>query len=160
MIFRLLIIVLGLLCLPALRAADSAASESSSFEKTRAQIDALFHKRDTPALLPPVLRNPFSRPNERMPAGSDAPGAGDSSKGTALSDRELLERLATAVQVRGILETGGHPAIIIGKRPFDEGDTLSINYGATTIEIKITRITNDTFTLAYKDAELTLRLPR
>ncbi|MDD2763841.1 MAG: hypothetical protein PHE83_07720 [Opitutaceae bacterium] len=154
------VIVLGLLCLPVLRAADTAASESSNFEKTREQIDALFRKRDGPLILPATLRNPFSRPNERTSAGSDALGVIDPSQGGVLSNRDLLERVAPAIQVRGILETGGHPAIIIGKKPFDEGDTLTITYGATTLEVKITRITNDTFTLAYKDAELTLRLPR
>ena len=84
----------------------------------------------------------------------------DPSKRAALTDQELLERLATAVQVRGIVESGGHPTIIIGRKPFDEGDTLSLLYGVTTVEVKIKHITSDTFTLGYKDAELTLRLPR
>jgi hypothetical protein len=37
---------------------------------------------------------------------------------------------------------------------------LSLLYGVNTVEVKIKRITSDTFTLGYKDAELTLRLPR
>ena len=72
----------------------------------------------------------------------------------------MLERIAPAIQVRGIVEAAGHPSIIINKKLFDEGDTLTVLYGETTVEIVIKRITDDTFTLGYKDAELTLRLPR
>jgi hypothetical protein len=151
------VLPLGLLMLPA---AGHAASEGSNFEQTRTRIDALFQRRDALPLLAAAPRNPFSRPNERASANLDAPAGIDAAKHAVLSDRELLERLAPAVQVRGILETGGHPAIIIGRRPFGEGDTLAITYGSTTIEVRIIRITNDTFTLGYKDAELTLRLPR
>ena len=157
---RPVIIVLWLLCVPVLRAAAPAGSENSSFEKTRERIDALLRGRDSQPILPGELRNPFSRPSERPPGGGDASAMADPSKQVALTDQELLERLAPAVQVRGIVESGGHPTIIIGRKPFDEGDTLSLLYGVNTIEVKIKRITSDTFTLGYKDAELTLRLPR
>jgi hypothetical protein len=153
MMLRSILLGLWLLCLPVLRAAESVAPEASSFEQTRARIDALLQRRDLLPLLPVAPRNPFSRSSERLPSNLDAAAAPDAAKGAALSDREVLERLAPAVQVRGILEKSGHPAII-------EGDTLSITYGATTLEVRIDRITNDTFTLGYKDAELTLRLPR
>lgn len=157
------ILVLLLLCLPVLCAAGTtgaAASENSSFEKTHERIDALMRGRDSQPILPAELRNPFSRPSERPPGGGEASAMADPSKQAALTDQELLERLAPAVQVRGIVESGGHPTIIIGRKPFDEGDTLSLLYGVNTIEVKIKRITSDTFTLGYKDAELTLRLPR
>jgi hypothetical protein len=160
MMLRSVIFALLLLCLPVLRAAGTAASGSSSFEKTHERIDALLHGRDAQPILPAQLHNPFSRPSERSPAGGDASAMADPSKRAALTDQELLERLATAVQVRGIVESGGHPTIIIGRKPFDEGDTLSLLYGVTTVEVKIKHITSDTFTLGYKDAELTLRLPR
>jgi hypothetical protein len=160
MMLRSILLGLWLLCLPVLRAAESVAPEASSFEQTRARIDALLQRRDLLPLLPVAPRNPFSRSSERLPSNLDAAAAPDAAKGAALSDREVLERLAPAVQVRGILEKSGHPAIIIGRKPFGEGDTLSITYGATTLEVRIDRITNDTFTLGYKDAELTLRLPR
>ncbi|HUJ45217.1 MAG TPA: hypothetical protein VLW52_16600 [Opitutaceae bacterium] len=152
--------LLLLLCLPILRAAESVAPEATSFEQTRARIDALLQRRDSIPLLPVVPRNPFSRPSERLPAGADPSAAANSAKATALSDHDLLERLAPTVQVRGILEKDGRPAIIIGRKPFGEGDTLPITFGASTLEVRIERITNDTFTLGYKDAELTLRLPR
>jgi hypothetical protein len=160
MMLRSVIFALLLLGLPVLRAAGTAASESSSFEKTHERIDALLHGRDTQPILPAELRNPFSRPGERSPAGGNASATTDPSKRAALTDQELLERLATAVQVRGIVESGGHPTIIIGRKPFDEGDTLSLLYGVISVEVKIKHITSDTFTLGYKDAELTLRLPR
>jgi hypothetical protein len=158
---RSVIFALLLFCLPVLRAAGpAAASETSSFDKTHERIDALLHGRDSLPILPAELRNPFSRSSERLPGGGDASAMADPSKQAALTDQELLERLAPAVQVRGIVESGGHPTIIIGRKPFEEGDTLSLLYGVITIEVKIKRITSDTFTLGYKDAELTLRLPR
>lgn len=155
MMLRTVIFALVLVCLPMLRAASTSATDNSSFEKTREKIDALLRGRDAQPILPLELRNPFSPASERAPAS-----VADPSKQAALTDQELLERLATAVQVRGIVETGGNPTIIIGRKPFNEGDTLSLLYGVTTVEVKIKRITSDTFTLGYKDAELTLRLPR
>ena len=158
---RSVIFALLLFCLPVLRAAGpAAASETSSFDKTHERIDALLHGRDSLPILPAELRNPFSRSSERLPGGGDASAMADPSKQAALTDQELLERLAPAVQVRGIVESGGHPTIIIGRKPFEEGDTLSLLYGDHPVEVKIKRITGDTFTLGYKDAELTLRLPR
>jgi hypothetical protein len=142
------------------RAADSpAAAEVSNFEVTRTQVDALLRGRDAPPLLPSDLVNPFSRPDERTLAGS-APGAVDPVKRAAVTDQELLERLGPAVQVRGFVETAGHPALIINRKPFEVGDTLALTQGSTKIEVKIKRITSETFTLGYREAELTLRLPR
>ena len=157
---RSITVGLLLLCLPVVRAAESAAPETSSFEQTRARIDALLQRRDSIPLLLAAPRNPFSRPNERLPTNPDASAAADGAKSSALSDREILDRLATTIQVRGLLEKDGHPAIIIGRKPFGEGDVLAVTYGANTLEVRINRITNDTFTLGYKEAELTLRLPR
>jgi hypothetical protein len=138
------------------RAADSpAAAEASNFEVTRNQVDALLRGRDAPPILPADLVNPFSRPEERS-----ASGAVDPAKRAASTDRELLERLGPGIQVRGFVETTGHPAIIINRKPFEVGDTLTLTQGSTKIEVKIKRITNEDFTITYQDAELTVRLPR
>jgi hypothetical protein len=150
-----------LLLLPlSLGAADSASSaEPSNFEATRTQVDALLRGRDTPPLLPADLVNPFLRPDERA-LEARGPGALDPGKRAASTDRELLERLGPGIQVRGFVETAGHPAIIINRKPFEVGDTLALTQGSTKIEVKITRITSEDFTLSYRDAELTVRLPR
>jgi hypothetical protein len=154
--FALVLLVLGS---PLLRAADAgAAADSDSFHQTRLMIDALFRGRDAAPVLPPDVINPFGRPEERAFSGNS--GAGGSAQRPILSDRDLLERIAPAIQVRGIVETGGRPSIIVNRKLFDEGDSLTILYGEITVEILIKRITEDTFTLGYKDAELTLRLPR
>jgi ribosomal 50S subunit-recycling heat shock protein len=84
----------------------------------------------------------------------------DPVKRAASTDRELLERLGPGIQVRGFVETTGHPAIIINRKPFEVGDTLTLTQGSTKIEVKIKRITNEDFTITYQDAELTVRLPR
>lgn len=156
------ILSLLLLGLPALRAADSAAADASNFGQNRSRIEALFRGRDVAPVLPPDVINPFSRPEERAGAGNPGPGGVGFAfaRPVALSDHALLERIAPAVQVRGIVETAGHPSIIINRKLFNEGDTLTVLYGEATVEIVIKRITEDTFTLGYKDAELTLRLPR
>ncbi len=159
----LLLLVLGS---PALRAADAgveaATADSASFHQTRLKIDALFRGRDATPVLPPDVINPFSRPEDRALSGDRGTGAAGFAFGrpAALSDHALLERIAPAIQVRGIVETGGHPSIIINRKLFDEGDSLTVLYGEITVEIVIKHITEDTFTLGYKDAELTLRLPR
>jgi hypothetical protein len=155
-------IALLLLASPLLRAADAAAgaatAENNNFRQTRAKIEALFRGRDAAPVLPPDVVNPFSRPEERALASNSRTGAGGAQ--VALSDRGLLERIAPAIQVRGIVEAAGHPSIIINRKLFDEGDSLTVLYGEITVEVVVKRITEDTFTLGYKDAELTLRLPR
>lgn len=159
-----LALVLLALGSPPLRAADAgadaAAADSGSFHQTRLKIDALFRGRDATPVLPPDVINPFSRPEERALSGNRGAGGTGSTQRSVLSDRDLLERIAPAIQVRGIVETGGHPSIIINRKLFDEGDSLTVLYGEITVEIVIKHITEDTFTLGYRDAELTLRLPR
>ena len=151
-------LLLGCCCaLPVLRAADAPAADAGSFTQNRARIEALFRGRDAAPVLPADVVNPFSRPEERALA-NPAPGGGGLQP--ALSDHALLERIAPAIQVRGIVQAAGHPSIIINRKLFDEGDVLTVLYGETTVAITIKRIGDDTFTLGYKDAELTLRLPR
>lgn len=155
-------VTLGLLLLvpPAMRAAESpGAPEASNFDVTRAEVDALLRGRDAPPVLPANLVNPFSRPEDRNPAGHTQATA-DPAKRSAATDQELLERLGPGIQVRGFVETAGHPAIIINRKPFEVGDTLALTQGGIKIEVRIKRITNEDFTITYQDAELTLRLPR
>ena len=142
------------LALPALRAADA---DAGSFTQNRARIDALFLGRDAAPVLPADVINPFSRPEERALAHPSPTGGGPQPQ---LTDHALLERVAPAIQVRGIVQAAGHPSVIINRKLFEEGDVLTVLYGETTVEVVIKRIGDDTFTLGYKDAELTLRLPR
>jgi len=155
---RLPLVLCGLLVGPALRAADASATDAGSFKQNRARIEALFRGRDAAPVLPADVVNPFSRPDERALANPGGPGG--TGPQPALSDHALLERIAPAIQVRGIVQAGGHPSIIINRKLFDEGDVLTVLYGESTVEIVIKHIGDDTFTLGYKDAELTLRLPR
>ncbi len=141
-------------------ATPDAAADPGSFDRTHERILALFRGRDAIPPLPRDLRNPFSRADERRPATSANPADPDAARQPALSDSALLERVAAAVQIRGIVETGGHPSLIINRKLFEEGDRLTVLYGGTSVEIVIKRITSETFTLGYKEAELTLRLPR
>jgi hypothetical protein len=152
-------LLLPLLPLAPRAAEPPAAAEATNFEVTRTQVEALLRGRDAPPLLPADLVNPFSRPDERALDGS-APAAVDPAKRAAATDRELLERFGPGIQVRGFVETAGHPAIIINRKPFEVGDTLALTQGGTKIEVRIKRITNEDFTISYRDAELTLRLPR
>ncbi len=151
------IISAAVLCaLPsALRAADTSSADPGSFEKTHERIEALFRGRDATPILPANLPDPFSRPDDRRlrPRPSEAANP-------VLSDRALLERLAPAIQIRGIVEAAGRPSIIINRKLFEAGDKLTVLYGDSPVEIVIKQITSETFTLGYKDAELTLRLPR
>jgi hypothetical protein len=147
-----------LLALPTLRAANAPAADAGNFAQTRAQIEALFRGRDATPVLPADVVNPFSRPEERALAQNAGPGA--TGARPMLSDHALLERVAPAIQVRGIVLAAGRPSIIINRKLFGEGETLTVLYGESTVEIVIKRITDDTFTLGYNDAELTLRLPR
>jgi len=156
---RLLLALCGVLVVPALRAAESGTADAGNFTQNRARIEALFRGRDAAPVLPADVVNPFSRPEERALANPG--GAGFAfSRPAALTDHALLERIAPAIEVRGIVQAGGHPSIIINRKLFDEGDVLTVLYGESTLEIVIKHIGDDTFTLGYKDAELTLRLPR
>jgi hypothetical protein len=135
------------------------SADAGSFERTHERIKAIFRGRDSIPAVPSNVRNPFSRLDERRPA-SPNPADSDSSKQPALTDSALLERIAAAVQIRGIVEASGRPSLIINRKRFDEGDRLTVLYGGAPVEIVIKRITSETFTLGYKEAEITLRLPR
>jgi len=154
---RLALLLGCALVLPALRAADA---DAGSFTQNRARIDALFLGRDAAPVLPADIVNPFSRPEERALANPSGNPGFAFARPQTLSNHELLERVAPAIQVRGIVQATGRPSVIINRKLFGEGDTLTVLYGETTVEVVIKRIGDDTFTLGYKDAELTLRLPR
>jgi hypothetical protein len=150
--------LLALALLPAALPAADPVLDQATIEKTRGRIDALFHRRDAPPVLPRDVPNPFSRPEERhLSAGA---AAMDPAKLATLSDQELLQRLAVAIQVRGIVAAAGRPALIINRKIVDEGDTLSLRYGEMPVEVTIKRISGLTYTLGYREAELTLRLAR
>lgn len=138
--------------------AAATADASGSFASTQARIKVLFQGRDAPPVLPEDLINPFSPPAQRLAARGES-GAGVDVPVT-LSSRALLERLASAIQVRGIVQAAGRPSVVINQQRFSPGDRVTVQYGNVPIVVEIKRITGDTYTLAYKDAELTLRLSR
>ena len=146
--------------LPLSCTAGATDADAGSFEVTHQRIDALLRGRDAPPTLPADLRNPFVRSDDRRPATNPDANDGKAGRTPALSDQALLERVATAIQIRGIVETNGHPSLIINRKLFDEGDKLTVMYAGAPVEIVIKRIASDTFTFGYKDAELSLRLPR
>ena len=154
---RAALLLLLFLGLPGLAAADgpAAAPVAAGYEKLRAQIEALFRGRDAPPALPEGTINPFSRTG-RLVSAAPVAGSGVSPS----SDQEILERVAPAIPVRGFLEVAGHHAIIINRKTYQAGDTFTAIAGDAKVEILIKRITADTYTFGYREAEITRRLPR
>lgn len=148
---RPLALALFLFCLPALRAESAAPPSDGEPDQTRMQIDHIFKQRDHPTPLPAEMRNPFLRPGERSASTAPAMNIG-------LPDSQLLELLAPTIQVRGIVETAGRFGIIVNRKIYYEGDNLPVEYNAGTVEIEVRRITGNTYTFAYKGAEITQRL--
>jgi len=160
---RRLVLLLAFTCcgaIPPSQAAGAGDADAGSFDSTHQRIEALFRGRDAPPKLPANLRNPFSRSDDRRPGGNPDSADAKSDRPPVLTDQALLERVATAIQIRGIVETNGHPSLIINRKLFDEGDKLTVMYAGAPVEIVIKRIASETFTLGYKDSELSLRLPR
>lgn len=159
---RLMLLVLLLAGLAApIAAADSTpavADDSGSFSATQARIKVLFQGRDALPVVPDNIVNPFSPPAERRaPRGTD----GVTAAPVPLSNRALLARVAPAIRVQGIVQAAaGRPCVVINQRRFSVGDRVTVQYGNIPVMVEIKRITGDTYTLAYKDAELTLRLSR
>ena len=150
--------LLAVALLPAALPAADPVLDATAIEKTRNQIDALFRRRNASPVLPRQVLNPFNRPEERLESAES--GTMGSTGLAPLSDQELLERLASGIQVRGIVEAAGRLSLIINRRLFDEGDTLSLLYGQVPVEVRIKRISGLTFTLGYREAEVTQRLAR
>lgn len=148
---RLPPLALFLFCLLILRAENARPpSETDVFERTRARINDIFQQRDHPPLLPAEMRNPFLPPDERpvfpgLVSGATLPG-------------QLLELLAPTIPVRGIVETAGRFGIIVNRKIYYEGDSLLMEHNKSAVEIEIRRITGNTYTFGYGDAEMTLRL--
>lgn len=135
-----------------------AGGEGGNFETTRARIEQLFLGRDAPPVVPLDIINPFSPAAVRLAGqrGSET----TPHRSQVLSDHELLQRVAPSIPVRGIVQTGGRRAVVIDKRPFSVGNRLTVQYGDELIVIVVKQITDETYTLGYRKAEMTLRLAR
>ncbi len=142
---------------PAANAPETSAADDS-FPHTRARIEHLFQDRDAPPALPRKIINPFVPASMRL-ADADARKT-IAAPTDVISDNAMLERVAPAVQIQGIIQVGGRPSLIINRKPFTEGDHLTVMYGTIPVVIVIKKITRETFTLGYGDATLTLSLPR
>lgn len=111
------------------------------------------------AASPDDLISPFAPPGFDQPDDEELLAMQAVSLGGAtarpLGPREILESLSSKIVPSGIARLGGEAILIFGQKKLKVGDRLTITYEDANYDLDITAIGSTTFTLRYKDEEIT-----
>jgi hypothetical protein len=148
-------------------AADAATVRPSDLVAPQKRQTALvsaerLHRLPDMAPLPDDLADPFN------PPGFDAPPpeAAKAPKAEAVrpsatpiespkSDREVLEKLAALIPQAGIITQDDKAMITFGAKRISEGQIFRMSYNNRDYDLQIVAIGTSTFTVRYRDEELT-----
>lgn len=120
-------------------------------------------QRGASQTFPTNLPSPFNPPDFDKPDGQEAAvntGA-DSRSGSAapapapLGDRQILEILASQLTPTGTIQIGGAPRLVMGSKRFEIGTRFTVTYNNQDYELLLTNIDRTTFTLRYRNEEIT-----
>lgn len=75
--------------------------------------------------------------------------------GDALSERDLLQRLAVTVTPSGTMQLGDQLILLFGQKKLKVGDRLPIVFQGATYELQISAIERTSFSLRINNAEIT-----
>ncbi len=103
-------------------------------------------RTDPMASLPDGLVNPFN-PAASRKSGVSAPAA--------VSDRELVERIAARIAPSGAMMFGDHPILLLGEKKLKVGDPLTINFEGADYVVVITDVTPTSFRVRLNREEVT-----
>lgn len=115
-----------------------------------------------PQPIPAELISPFNPPDFDKPEGQEAaPNSSDSRSTSAASpsapmgDRQILEALASQLTPTGTIQIGGAPRLVMGSKRFEIGTRFTVTYNNQDYELLLTSIDRTTFTLRYRNEEIT-----
>jgi hypothetical protein len=144
---RALLIALALAA-PGLTAFAQATATSPAKRQAALELAAklLAPRPDPAASLPAGLVNPFD-PAASRKVGVIASGA--------LSDREILERIAARIAPSGAMMFGDHWILLLGEKKLKVGETLTINFEGADYVVVITEINRTSFKIRLNREEVT-----
>lgn len=94
-----------------------------------------------------------------LPGAGGSGGAGGAAGGPAplMSDRELLESIASKILPTGTIKVGGEPLLIFGRRNVKIGGSFTVTNPANGQDytLELIAIEPPTFTLRYRNEEIT-----
>ncbi len=143
------ILLAGLaLAAPGLAAFGQGRATSPANRQVSLELAAklLAPRADPTATLPDGLVNPFN-PAASRKSGVSAPAA--------VSDHDLLERIAARITPSGAMMFGAHPILLLGEKKLKVGDTLTINFDGADYVVVITDVTPTSFRVRLNREELT-----
>jgi hypothetical protein len=167
------LIALGLsfvFALPSVTFGARAVSDLAPPAKRQASVDLAerLAKHTPPAPMPADLRSPFNPPDFEAPdpaerrAAPVAAGAGAAAVPEAppqpvgpVTDRETLEALAAQIVPSGMIQLRGAPLLLIGGKRFEIGTRFTVMYGNQEYELELVNIERTTFTLRYRNEDIT-----
>lgn len=150
---------------PHVGAADNRrASDIVPTAKRQETVDKALRLAQPPAPvpLPDPLPLPFTPPDfdkrdpEEAKSNPVTPGAAAAQQPAPVAgDREILETLAGRLTPSGTLSLGGAPQLIIGRNRFPVGTRFTVTYNNEDFELELVAIDRTTFTLRFRNEEIT-----
>jgi hypothetical protein len=117
----------------------------------------LLSKRLEPEKIDAALQNPFSLQNlagvEVAPVASAPPKAN-----RPASDRDFLALLASQLSPTGTFILNGEPIILFGQKRMKVGDRVPLSFDNAVYELEIAGISQTSFTVRFKNEELTRQI--
>ncbi|HUJ42858.1 MAG TPA: hypothetical protein VLW52_04535 [Opitutaceae bacterium] len=122
-------------------------------EATLEQAAELLAPRENPAAkLPAELVDPFNPPGFGAAHAGGKPGE----KGhIPVSDREILENIATRITPSGMVMFNDNPLLLFREKKLKVGDTLTITFEGTDYVVVITEIEATSFKIRLNREEVT-----
>lgn len=140
---------------PALARTRSDVSATTTRANTLARSYALVHRLPLPPLQ--EVANPFN------PPGFDGDGnhqpAPQPDKPATLTDRDVLNAVVPRLPIGGTTEFRGRLFLALGARRVSAGETLSIPFNGTQVDLEVVALTPTAVTLRYHDEELVRPIP-
>ncbi|MEO7412738.1 MAG: hypothetical protein ABIZ81_05215 [Opitutaceae bacterium] len=141
--------------------AYAAASEITSTDKRRRVVETAT-KLATPGLaapLPDDLALPFSPPGFGLSDADERAAAaaanGKSAGPKALSDREVLEQIASQIPPSGTIFVGDEARLIFRNNSVKIGAHFTVNLNGQPYDLELIKIDRTTFTLRLNREEIT-----
>lgn len=72
-----------------------------------------------------------------------------------MGDRQILEALASQLTPTGTIQIGGAPRLVMGSKRFEVGTRFTVTFNNQDYELLLTNIDRTTFTLRYRNEEIT-----
>lgn len=128
-------------------------------------------RQPVPTPLPEEVKSPFNPPDFNQPMPGDpataprpaAPGAPQAQPVAPVgpaADRDVLETLSQRIPSQGTIQAPGNRTLLMvgtgpGARRLQVGDVFTVTYNNQDYDLALTAIDRTTFTLRYRNEEIT-----